>query len=421
MVMFKDVVAATMISKNVTWAEQSDNACPNFDAEAQSAGKLRDRANKRRTWQRRTRGRWAGNGVCNATSFDMTTEEGNAGNTSLENVFGSWTEGQRVDHAPRNSNGQRGDQAPRTTVYEYDAAGENRNEFTAGNPLELAENQDLCSDVIRRLEEGDEVARLSVVLWFHKVTVQLALSKSGCRVVQKALEVTGGSDRELIIAQLKDNIKELYASPHGNYVLSRAIEVLPASRTTFISSALVGQAVTVSKHKFGCRVLCRLIEHCTEAEIRSLLDEIVAEADMLAHHVYGNFVVQTTLEHGTDARRKAILSQVLPGFSALASHRTGSLVAQRVLDYCDVESQNLALSALLYAEGENSVVEVARSHYGSYVLEQLAGMQQRQPVVSDIAQVLANNLDYLATSQHAERVVIAFGLAPEPLKQQVLD
>jgi hypothetical protein len=88
MVMFKDVVAATMISKNVTWAEQSDNACPNFDAEAQSAGKLRGRANKRRTWQRRTRGRWAGNGVCNAmTSFDMTTEEGNAGNTSLENVL----------------------------------------------------------------------------------------------------------------------------------------------------------------------------------------------------------------------------------------------------------------------------------------------------------------------------------------------
>jgi pumilio RNA-binding family len=278
---------------------------------------------------------------------------------------------------------------------------------------------------MQQLDDGDSVQRLTLLLWFHKESRRLSLSKSGCRLIQKALEVTGGSDRDLIIAELKDHVCELYASPNGNYVLSRAIEVLPASKIGWVISAILGQGLVVAKHKFGCRVICRLIEHCAganEEQIASLLDEILADAPTLARHTYGNFVMQTVFEHTSSIRRKAILQKLLPEFSGLAMHRTGSLVAQRALTYCDAEDQDHALLAFLSAEGETSLTEVACSHYGAFVIEQVSGLRHSR-YAQEIKQVLANNLHRLATSQHSQgttqQVAIAFGLATSDHLQQI--
>lgn len=310
-------------------------------------------------------------------------------------------------------------------VYSYNGEHpgvEGQTQMASSNPLALADDQELCNKVIHHLEEGEKIEKRTLLSWFHKETRKLALSRSGCRVVQKALEVTGGSDRDLIIAELKEHVVELYESPNGNHVLSRAIEVLPASKNGFIISALLGRGLAVSKHRFGCRVVCRLIEHCAEEQIGSLLDEVLAEALPLSRHMYGNFVIQTALEHTSHARRSAVLTQLLPEFSSLTTHRTGSLVAQRVFDYCDAQGQDLALRVLLHAEGENSVVEVACSHYGSYVLEQVAGLHSMHHAAQEIGYVLGSNLHRLCASQHAQRVAIAFGLAtPEQLEQRATE
>jgi len=287
----------------------------------------------------------------------------------------------------------------------------------SGSPFDLIQDKDRCDNVVQELEKGDSHARLTILLWLHKATLQLALSKLGCRVVQKVLEVTGGSDKGgLIIAELKDRIVELYESPHGNHVLSRAIEVLPAAKIGFIIEALRGRGVAVSKHKFGCRVVCRLIEHCTEEQIGSLLDEILPETAALARNSYGNFVVQSILEHtGSQARRSFMMSLLLPGFASLAMHRSGSLVAQRVLDYCYLEEdRNLVFHALLSGEGECSIVEIACSHYGSFVIEQLAASYDKQlsaPKLSEIVAILATHVHRLVESQHGQRVALAFALA----------
>lgn len=284
--------------------------------------------------------------------------------------------------------------------------------------MRLIDDQELCNSIVQHLDEADKVEKLAAVLWFHKESRKLALSKSGCRVIQKAFEVTGGSDRDLILAELKDHVTELYESPNGNHVLSKAIEVLPAAKSSFVISALLGRGPVVSKHRYGCRVVCRLIEHGTEDLMGSFLDEIQSDALSLSKHTFGNFAIQTALEHTSHDRRSAILTKLLPEFSSLAMHRTGSLVVQRALDYCNAQGQDVALRALLGAEGEHSIVEVACNHYGSYVLEQSAGLRSMQPAVSAIETVLVAHLHRLCASQSGRRVVVAFGLAsPEQIEQ----
>lgn len=282
----------------------------------------------------------------------------------------------------------------------------------------LAKDPEYCNTMVDKLDSALTAEKHTLLEQLSAGSRQLALSRSGCRVIQKAFEVAGGPHRDLMISELREHVTELYESPHGNHVLSKAIEVLPASKTAFIVSAFRGRAIAVSKHRFGCRVMCRLIEHCGEEHIGELLDEVLAEASALSQHAFGNFVVQTALEHTAHARRSAIVSQVLPHFGLLCTHRTGSLVAQRILSYCDEVHQNLAIHALLKGNSGTSILEVATSHYGSYVLEQIASMCTGTQVylVEEVAHVLRGNLQFLTSSQHALRVIDAFGFVlAEPI------
>jgi len=284
-------------------------------------------------------------------------------------------------------------------------------EHSSGDLLALSETAELCSEFIEVLETASSSERHEMLSWLQEYSRQLALSKAGCRVVQKAFEMGGPSEQTMLITELAPHIVELYESPWGNHVLSRAIEVLPAAKNDVVIAALQGRALVVSKHRYGCRIICRLLEHCTDQQISSLLDEVVLEADILARHAYGNFVVQSMLEHASPARRAAVFWKVLSDLPALATHRTGSLVAQRVLDYCDAECKNHAIQALLQADENNGPVDIACSHYGSYVIEQVASLRHKHDGVLQIARVLACGLETLRTSMHADRVITAFELA----------
>merc|ERR1712196_223847 len=109
---------------------------------------------------------------------------------------------------------------------------------------------------------------------------------------------------------------------------------------------------------------------------------------MLSRHPFGNYVVQTAMEH-CHTRSWDLLSQLLPDFATLVTNRTGSLVAQRVLDYSDGNHLTLALEALLQGDGASSLVEIACDRYGSYVIEQLGGLQHS--LRADVASILACN------------------------------
>jgi len=274
----------------------------------------------------------------------------------------------------------------------------------------LLDRPDRCKELLGRIEGGEAVEQRQMLLCLQNGLVQLSLSKGGCRIVQKFVEVAAGRDRDLIISKLEDHIVELYESPHGNFVLSKAIEKWPAAKNSFIVTALLGRGITLSKHRFGCRILCRLLEHCPEQQIGLLLDEILLDVDMLARDDFGNYIVQAALEHASQSRQEGMRAQLLPGFASLAMHKDGSRVAERLLDYCSFEGQCVAIQALLQAEGESSLVEVACSRYGSYVIAQLAGLRQVHAEIHEIESILASNLQCLQESQHAERVIVAFGL-----------
>jgi len=238
-------------------------------------------------------------------------------------------------------------------------------------PLSLAGNQDKCNRIMPLLSpDGAEKER--VLAWLGNHVLALALAPCSCRVVQRLLEVLAGNERDWLMVGLFPHVVELYESPHGNHVLTKAIEVLPRqSLLPVVAHVEQKGVVAVARHAFGCRVLERLIEHGDETQMCGLIDVIVQRAEELARHQYGNFVVQHLLEHGSSRRRTLVLDRLLPSLPHLSMHRTATHVVQQALNTCSAQGQHTMAQALLQAEGAHSLLQIAASRYGSYVVEEM--------------------------------------------------
>lgn len=279
-----------------------------------------------------------------------------------------------------------------------------------GNPMELRESMQGASEVMKMLESEDCADRRHLVAWLAIYARQLALSSQGCRVLQKAIEVVNSSDLSVLCKQLEPHVLELAQSPHGNFVLAKMVERMPPKSISFVIERLQGNGSKTAQNKYGCRVLERLIEHCSEEQLAFLVRELIADADALSRHQFGNFVVQHLLEHGSPALRSSICSTILPCIPTLATHRNASHVVQKALDFSDAAMQTEIAEAFLQAGHPNSLVEVACSRYGSYVVQHFARIPCTRPRV---CAHISCDIGVLQESQYGKRTMECFRLMPQ--------
>jgi len=285
-----------------------------------------------------------------------------------------------------------------------------------GDPHELLQNEDGC----RKLEELEAMLktdnghrRRRLIAWLSPVAKELAISKPASRIVQAALEY-GTADCAHLLSVLLPHTEELYQSPNGNHVLTKAITVSPHPKLSGFIQQLEGKTLELARHKFGCRVLERLIEHCSEEQIGGMVNELVWEAAVLSRHPFGNFVIKHLLEHGSTDCRSEIIRRLLPTVSLLAMHRTASHIVQQALTFGSSEDLRALILKLLESQSPNSFEDIACSRYGSFVVEQLAGIcsifLNLADLVETMKQRLFASLPILEDSQFGQRVAQRFGL-----------
>lgn len=284
-----------------------------------------------------------------------------------------------------------------------------------GNPMEFSESTKGACEVMNMLQIEDSGERRQLAAWLAIYARQLALSSQGCRVLQKAIEVVNSTDLNVLIKQLEPHVWELAQSPHGNFVLAKMIERMPPVSVTFVIDQLQGNASKIAQNKFGCRVLERLIEHCSEQQLADLVGELIADADVLSRHQFGNFVVQHLVEHGATPWRSSIVQRLLPCISALAMHRYASHVVQKAFNFSNDSMQAEIVEVFLQAECPNSLVDVACSRYGSYVVSQLA----RIPcTASRVRAHVWCKISFVQESHYGMRTIESLRLMPHALQVQ---
>jgi len=242
------------------------------------------------------------------------------------------------------------------------------------SPEAVGEDKAQCESLMAELESSHTIASTefnNMLAWVVSSALALSLTKYGCRLVQKAIDLADAVLRARIARNILPHASDIYTSPNANHVLGKLVEIMPQSQLGPLWEALRGQTAAVARHRFGSRILQRSVEHCSEVDSGFLLDEVQSELEALARHPFGNFVVQTLLEHGSEARRRACVERLLPHVLEHATHKTASNVVQCLLEHSDVESQAAIADAFLAGHGVLSLEAIASTRYGSFVVQRL--------------------------------------------------
>mmetsp|Transcript_86920 Transcript_86920/g.223785 ORF Transcript_86920/g.223785 Transcript_86920/m.223785 type:complete len:624 (-) Transcript_86920:472-2343(-) len=227
-----------------------------------------------------------------------------------------------------------------------------------------------CESMVMQLAAGDASAKTALLSWLANGALwPLATTPAGCRVVQKALEVSEGQEQVALVEQMKGHVREASTSPHANHVLQKCIELMPPDRLNFVIQEMRGHSVNAARHRYGCRVLERLIEHCPSWQTDELVEELLVGVSQLCRHTFGNFVIQHVLEHGTQSQKQRVCEVLFSDVQRLARHRVASHVVRSALVHCNLDDRQRLMSAMRADAGELS--DLAHHHCGSFVVREM--------------------------------------------------
>lgn len=261
-----------------------------------------------------------------------------------------------------------------------------------GNPRQMLADADLASHVVTLLESSSHAKRAAIVAWMQPVVMDLALSANGTRIIQKALEVTGGETQIMLSLCMHGCVRKLLDSHHGNHVLQKSIVMMPPHAVQFIFHELSfyrqGWAGVVC-HRFGCRVVERLLEHCDAALTAPIVAAVVADIDSLSRHPFANYVVQHILEYVPAHRAQVVHALVQVGVPLMAQHRVASNIVERAFEHSGTELQQALAEAILASPG--AIVDMSCGRYGSFTVRRML-------------EALQGTLRYMALQQLGEAI-----------------
>jgi hypothetical protein len=234
-----------------------------------------------------------------------------------------------------------------------------------------------CCDVSKQLEKGGD-AQLQAILRLRGWIWYLSADEDGCFLVQNALKAAPRRLQEEMAVELYGHVRDAINSPHANFVIQVLVEILPVPSTAFIAHELAGLATWVARHQYGCRILIRLLEHSTSQDSTiALVNELLPHSQALMKHKFGHYVVRAVLEHGLTEQRRHVAAamhghgcdwdEVLKN----ATNRNASTVFEAALAFCSRDDQQCFCECLL--DRPASVLELARSEFGCFVLKALLG------------------------------------------------
>ncbi|KAM0909689.1 hypothetical protein ACQ4PT_014636 [Festuca glaucescens] len=137
--------------------------------------------------------------------------------------------------------------------------------------------------------------------------LDLSLQLYGCRVIQKAFEITDTDQKVEMAKELGSNILKCVCDQHANHAIQKCIEFVPPQHIQFVYRSLRGKVKMLSSHPFGCHVIQKALEFCKDPQMKHVLvTEILESVNELSVDPYGNYVVQYIVEHGEPVKEKLL-------------------------------------------------------------------------------------------------------------------
>uniref|UniRef100_A0ACD5ZW28 Uncharacterized protein n=1 Tax=Avena sativa TaxID=4498 RepID=A0ACD5ZW28_AVESA len=259
--------------------------------------------------------------------------------------------------------------------------------------------------------------------------LDLSLQLYGCRVIQKAFEITDIDQKIEMAKEFGSNLLKCACDQHANNTVQKCIEFVPPQYIQFVYRSLCGKVKMLSTHPFGCHVIQKALEFCKDPQImHAIVGEILECVNELSVDPYGNYVVQFIVEHGGPHDRQIIVQKFEGQVMRMSHQKHSSNVIEKCLTCSSYMDRKMIIVEILFARGGTTaehLLDMMVHQYANYVVQRMMDVAQDWQV-KVIVDLVRRNVAWLANYPHgrhvmekAEKVIKAragFGapLAPAP-------
>ncbi|XBI41061.1 hypothetical protein VPH35_125562 [Triticum aestivum] len=272
------------------------------------------------------------------------------------------------------------------------------------------------------LEHGPRVYFRILIANLMGHVLDLSLHLYGCRVIQKAFEISDIDQQIEMAKELDSNLFKCICDQHANHAVQKCMESVQPQYIQFIYRRLCGNAKMLSTHPYGCHVVQKMLEFCKDPKFMDrFIMEILDCARELSIDPYGNYVVHYIVEHGGPRHREIIMLKFAGRIVQMTHQKHSSKVIEKCLIYGSYHDCKLLINEILCAGGGQTA-----DHIVGMIVHQYANNVVRQmiDVVNDwqfnvIVDVLRRNRDTLVMYAQGRQVIaqverLLNGMAPSP-------
>lgn len=285
--------------------------------------------------------------------------------------------------------------------------------------LRAARDPNRHAVLLKLMESGSVEERSSLAQQLAGSVLSLSYDKSGCWVIQKAMEVMPKHLQVGLALELRGHVVECVEHMHGNFVIQKMVEQLPSAMLGFVVEEVEGKVEELAQHIYGCRTVQRLFEHCSLKQLQGMLHRLLQYVERLAQDQFGNNVVRHLLEHGGEKEIRHIIQAMSGNIQEHANHKSSSLVLEKCLQAAThgehaacLEAERAALVRAVLAPGVAQTTmsawkrplleDIMLNRFGNYLVQRVieCSRGEERDILRQRLKVAEPQLRRSATGKH---------------------
>ncbi|KKA29719.1 hypothetical protein TD95_003823 [Thielaviopsis punctulata] len=238
--------------------------------------------------------------------------------------------------------------------------------------------------------------------------------QNGSRFIQEKLGQANSDEKNLLFAELKDNLLPIMRDIFGNYVIQKFLELGSQAQKRAIGEVMVGKITDLSMNAFGCRVVQKAMDHVLADQRQVFIAEVRNNIMKLITNTHGNHVVQKAIEVSSLAEVQYLVDMFVGNVAHYAQDQFICRVMQRLLENVSPSDKRLLVDEV------HQAAQMLISHeFGNYVAQHVIrnGTAEDQQKMTDL--VFAQFIT-LSKHKHASNVVEACMRRSSPQEIQML-
>ena len=218
--------------------------------------------------------------------------------------------------------------------------------------------------------------------------------KTNCAaVIQKAIDLSAEEESNLILSELKSDLKDCIQDQNGNHVIQKIIERISQQGRKEILDVILGNVYQFSIHQYGCRVVQRIYEYAEPLDANKILHEIYQNYNNLCVDQYGNYVLQLIISKMKKGEAPdEFYDKLLGNVFQYSNQKYASNVLERCLGIGTPEQNKKLIDEVITSDNENkdTIKKMVEDRFGNYVIQKMIEVANKEDQMTLIRRIYSD-------------------------------